>query len=680
MDTTVRDNRQEPPGTSSPTGDRLLGVLYQLGTVSIGALCLLALTWVIIRDGQAGPVGLWLKYNYVTAPGLIAGLAYGLWRYGKSCGAALLILSLLMAFLLILMGAWQTGESNYYYIGGLLPFSDAQGYYNDALRLLHGWRFSEFSSRRPLFPAFLAVLLALTGLSLPLTLIVITCISVLAVGFAVHEAQRRLGTAAGILMLLCLFMFYRRYIGSTLTEHLGLTWGCLAFCFLWRGAALHRPTPLVVGLFLLTLGLSARAGAFLVIPAIILWAGVRFRGPNRRGLKVAGAALAAALLGFAASAVLLRGVGTPGVGFSNFSYTLYGLVFGGNWTLALRQHPELAMFSELERTSRVYTLAWDGIRANPLALVYGALRAWKAFLFGGPAAWTSFIQYDVWPTGVVLPWTTHQEVSQVAPALDKLWTHLNAAGQQLWGIALQATALGGVVVLWRNRQSALATLTAAAWLGIFLSVPFAPPWDADNMRAYATTIPLLCTLPVLGVRLLRREPMERWGQGAQDSPRMVVPVATFCVFLLAAQFLGPGGILVFGWRSNPRGQELCAVRCDDGRQGYVLDYDPRSAVHLVEPTLTTETVQPWNRLALRDFRTRSLARVYPELRPMWRGLLNLGPNTTLALAFDHRRGGLVYLQGVTSAFPPSRGMARFCGEVIQSPPLEWVTVGGSARC
>src|SRR5512143_537194 len=104
MDTTVRDNRQEPPGTSSPTGDRPVAALSKLGTVSIGALCLLALTWAIISYGQAGPVGLWLKYNYVTAPGLIAGLAYGLWQCAKWCRPTLLFLSLLMVFLLILFG------------------------------------------------------------------------------------------------------------------------------------------------------------------------------------------------------------------------------------------------------------------------------------------------------------------------------------------------------------------------------------------------------------------------------------------------------------------------------------------------------------------------------------------------------------------------------------------------
>ena len=95
------------------------------------------------------------------------------------------------------------------------------------------------------------------------------------------RGARTLGVGSGIFMLLCLFMFYRRYIGTTLTEHLGITFGCLAFCLIWRGAVAARLGPVLVGLFFLSLGLNARAGAFLILPAIACWAAWDLRGPSR---------------------------------------------------------------------------------------------------------------------------------------------------------------------------------------------------------------------------------------------------------------------------------------------------------------------------------------------------------------------------------------------------------------
>jgi hypothetical protein len=651
-------------------------LLILVSAWALGCLCLL---WILVGSGQVGPVGLWLKYNYLTAPGLIAGGSYMLWRYGGAGGPAMLAIFLLTVALVILFGSWHAGESNFFFIGGLLPFSDAHGYYNDALRLLSGWRFSEFSSRRPLFPALLAVLLALTSLSLPLTLIVLTAISILAVGFAVREAQRHLGTAAGILMLLCLFMFYRRFIGATLTEHLGLAWGCLAFCFLWRGAALHRPRPVMVGLFLLALALSARAGAFLVIPAVALWAGVRFRGPNRRGLKVAGGGLAAVLLGFAANAMLLQAVGISNAAYSNFSYTLYGLVFGGDWALVLRQHPELAALSESERTGRIYALAWDGARANPLALASGALRAWRAFLSGGSSAWYSFPQY-VSPEWAHVPQTTRPDDWQVLIRIRDLWAWVNGAGRYLWGIALQGGALAGIFVLWRNRRAALTTLTAAAWIGIFLSVPFAPPWDAENMRAYAATMPFLVAPPVLGAGLMQRRPMGRWGNDPRPRSGTSADVTTLCLLLIVAQFLGPVAILGSGWRPTAGTEPTCAVRCESGRQRYLAVLNPSAAVHLFDPIERGSTVLPGNWVNLQDFRARTVLRAYPDLWHMWRGLSSLASNTTLALAFDRRQGGAIYLQGPTTDFPTSGRVALLCGEVVRHPWITWVKVDGWGRC
>jgi hypothetical protein len=288
-------------------------------TVAVGLLCV-TLTYAIVSFGVASSAGLWLKFSYLIPPLLIAGGCWAIVRFGDSSVAdALVVVFTLCVAFIVLAGTWQAGVSDGFILGGLLPYSDAQGYYNDALRLLSGRRFTIFSSRRPLFPTFLAGLLRLTSLDLRVALVLLMGMSVVAICLAVREVRRTLGVGSGIFMLLCLFMFYRRYIGTTLTEHLGITFGCLAFCLIWRGAVAARLRPVLVGLFFLSLGLNARAGAFLILPAIACWAAWDLRGPSRSILRILGSAAAAILLGFAVNGLVLQMVAIPGAAYSNFS-------------------------------------------------------------------------------------------------------------------------------------------------------------------------------------------------------------------------------------------------------------------------------------------------------------------------------------------------------------------------
>ena len=75
----------------------------------------------------------------------------------------------LVLFGLPLASLWWHIGTHYNAVGGLLPFSDASGYYYDARRLLQGYPF-DWSARRPLFPGLLSTLLALTGDNLQVTL------------------------------------------------------------------------------------------------------------------------------------------------------------------------------------------------------------------------------------------------------------------------------------------------------------------------------------------------------------------------------------------------------------------------------------------------------------------------------------------------------------------------------
>jgi hypothetical protein len=649
--------------------------------LALASLVCLSLTYLTVRLGLAVPLGLSLKYSYLTGPLVMTAVYYTISRYCRPPGTmGMLMVFMLCISLIVLLGVWRAGVSDGLMIGGLLPYSDASGYFSDALRLLHGWKFSVFSSRRPLFPAFLAGVLQMTDLDLRATLVLLTGIAITAICFAAREVQRALGLWPGALMLLSLFMFYRRYIGSTLTEHLGLAFGCLAFALIWRGMLIQQRGFVLLGLFILSLALNARAGTFLILPAILLWAVWAHREPNRPALWTLVGGSAAVLLGFAVNSVLLHAVSIPGAAYSNFSYVLYGLVFGGNWSLALQQHPELATLAPLEQANRVFTLAWEQIRMNPMTLAVGSVRAWRAFFLGRSGTWFSHILY------LGPDWADLREMllTQGVSALNfrrDLWVLLDVFARETWIITLNGLMIAGSVVLWRNRRTPFALLNIAAWTGILLSVPFVPPWDADNMRAYAATIPWVIALPALGLRLRHGE-KGTWDQEGMKSPGLAsTDLAVFTAILLGLQILGPLTLIAGGpprWKMDPA--ISCGPNCRDTARAGLVYLDPRIAVRLTESAEEASTAGPANTVDVRNLRERKHIKDYPDLWQIWRELSRIPGGTTLALGFDLRRGEIVYIQSSSAGFPRSPGVASLCGQGVRSGWVEWLKTESLVAC
>src|SRR5215211_2539431 len=83
----------------------------------------------------------------------------------------------LALFSVPLIYKWQTAGYYGYLIGGLLPWSDAQGYYSGAYQLIYYGQLNSWATRRPLFGAFLAVLLSLTGQNLQITLAIMAMLN-----------------------------------------------------------------------------------------------------------------------------------------------------------------------------------------------------------------------------------------------------------------------------------------------------------------------------------------------------------------------------------------------------------------------------------------------------------------------------------------------------------------------
>lgn len=418
-------------------------------------------------------VGLFVRSNLVVLAVIALPAFYFAFKVRGALGTFLSLTVSLLLVALSLSGLWRSGASEPFIIGGLLPFSDAASYYSDALRVTEGFRFSAFSARRPLFPALLTVLLAVTGQNLLVSLAILGVIIAGMITLAARALKNSWGALPAAVFAFTLFLFYRRIGGTTMTENLGLPLGVAAFVILYSAARERNLVRVSLGLLLLTLALNARAGTFFVLPALVLWSGFAFRGELRFSWLVFGSAAAVVAAGFLLNMLVFKLIADPGgMVFSNFSYTLYGVVAGGKgWMQILIDHPELAQLDDVTRSARTYALVFETWKAQPFGIVVGALKNWLDYLLPRGAGAFGFIRGEA------------------------LQGWVNYAVR----IALSLLAAWGLVSTWRGRKTEPNAMLLWAALGIFLSVPFVPPNDSNQMRVYAATVPFLIAFCAIGM-------------------------------------------------------------------------------------------------------------------------------------------------------------------------------------
>jgi len=425
------------------------------------------------------------------------------------------ILSLVLTlaiFTLPMLINWSQVESNYNLVLGLLPWSDASGYYADALTLLQGGLFSGFSGNRPLFPSFLSLLLKLGAGNIQTALIVLALINGFAVYLFACEINAHLGALAGALATLLLYFFYRQFAGTLLTEQLGIPLGLIALTLLLRALKISSLNLFSTGLFCLALALFARAGAFFVLPALAMLGYVYFADRGIISIRLILTLVSALALAWGLNFFLGKIVSSPDVAqFGNFSYTLYGQAVGGRgWTQIFTDHPEISLLVDSEKARAAYLFAFAEIRRNPAGLAAGFINAWRDYFIPSQFAVFSFVQLG-----------------------DKY------SSPYLQGLLLLAL-FAGLFLAWKHRRTGTASLLLAAFLGILVSIPFIPPSESALMRVYSATIaiPIVLACSVVGGLA--------WGKVAHHSPdskwnlQRDVGLACLAVFcIMGAVFGGP---------------------------------------------------------------------------------------------------------------------------------------------
>ena len=617
------------------TNKRLSAVnplLWQLTCflISSGIFCVFILNRKIVPLGE---LGFSARVDFFPIIPILAVVMYLVFLIRGRVGELMGMAFAMALFSLPLIGLWQSGHTHTTALGGLIPLGDAKIYYVDALRLTTGSDFSDFSARRPLFSAMLAVFLAFTHYNLMASLAIFSGLNGYVCYLSAREIQRIHGPEVAAFIFMMVYLFYRLHSGTAMTENLGLFLGILGFIFLWRGAGEGKLSGVLIGLFVSTLALNARAGAFFILPFLIMWTGRVFRSDRNFGWRNAGLATLAILLGFSANLVFTRLVSVPsGVPFANFSYSLYGLASGGkSWFYIYQVHPEVFSLPEPEHSRRVYQLAFELIRNDPLQTLNGALFNWKMLLSDNLYSLYSYVAHENWNVNPLIKWS------------------------------LYLLSLIGVLVGFVERADSRNSLILAGILGIFLSVPFAPPIDTFRLRQFSASVGFLTLLPGLGLAYLVRRsgvftaPVESYPITG-ISFLLLFTIAAVCINLILPPILKDTSFVKTP-RFNP---------CPEGEDSVIVRLDAGSFIRLRPKN--EELMAGLPALPIDLFR-REAHSLSDSNMIDW--LQHLQPPLTMVMTLNRATNGAVLVVLPEGTVPSMGDASKICGEYESDPGLEF---------
>jgi len=343
-------------------------------------------------------------------------------------------------------------------LGGIIPYSDASNYLREASHLIEGHNMTPWATR-PLAATYLAGHLYVARGHVTLALVFAGAFSAAAIGLAAIELRKSMGLLAATLWTWLLLVYCRRYLGEMMSEQAGVAFGALGVALLVRAFAGNAIRCLWPGLFILSLALNARAGALIVLPVLIAASTWRWRLLGRVHVLVL--ATLSVAVAFLMSLSFLKLLGTHGGSLiSNYHNIAYGVVFGGNWQQAAADIPNYNQMDASAQAAEVSRRIVAALETKPSLIWRGAARNWSDFFTRSDVARGPFSFFRNPKTEFVL---------LILSGLGLLWS----------------------LPLWHR----LSPLILATGVGIVLSVPFVPTPDADLMRAYAATMPLMFLIP-----------------------------------------------------------------------------------------------------------------------------------------------------------------------------------------
>lgn len=392
-------------------------------------------------------------------------------------------------------------EGRHALVGGIIPWSDAEGFLSNAWRAVHGLRFSAEVTRtatRPLYPMTFAATLVLAGHDVKLAIGAYAVTASVLMGLSARRIGDRYGWRALGGALVVFGFCLRRYFFVLGTESLGVIAGLVAFGLFAvalgrRDSELKASAVLPAAFLVLGVGLMARPGPFLAIPLLLVWIVRRATRAHRWPLTAACAGAFALGVGF--NTFVVRTASEPGSETGGeFAPILYGALHAEDYTYLAIQHPEVSKLPRAERVGATARLIGTEVLERPW-LAFGFFAGAASFL-GGPHGHFSLGFYN--PDDAFF--------EGKSPIGDKL---RRAGPYRLLNLgAMAAFATAFVVLSWRAvwrrhrygrtpdaPRDLLAEAALLVFTGAVLSACMTPPWITEAAQLQATTLPFFAILP-----------------------------------------------------------------------------------------------------------------------------------------------------------------------------------------
>ncbi|MBV9983265.1 hypothetical protein [Bradyrhizobium sp.] len=341
-----------------------------LGVAAIGTLT----TWLSVWRSRAEMTTAWdTRLNVILR-----------WSGPPIVAAALLIgLGAMWA------GIARPGDPHWANIGGLVPFSDANGHLAEAFYQTQHGTWTSWALRRPLAAAFRALLLFASGASFPAMLIVQACLLAAAACLAAHAVMIWRGIWAGLAFFGLSYLYLRTFAPTSLSEPLGLFWALLSIPFFIAAFRTRAAGSALIGFAMTSVALMTRMGSLFTIPALLLWLVWQFGRSVSEKLRIAILAIAIVGAVISVNTLLSRAFGAGGAETgSNFAYVLCGLSIGTGWEgcpAKLAERGERLTGDEAAIAKRLYGFAWQNLAAKPTVFLARLTAGVKGFLSHFPA-------------------------------------------------------------------------------------------------------------------------------------------------------------------------------------------------------------------------------------------------------------------------------------------------------
>lgn len=426
---------------------------------------------------------------------------------------------------------WVRNEKDYFLIGGIVPASDAGGWLAGGWRLLALESLLPTDQRRVVNAALYALRIFLTG-DIHTNIYFGTIVAGTAAIFFSWVVRGSLGWIASAVVFFLSLELIRDHLPLTMTEIHGFILGCLSLGILWKAAVTRSTTLYCLGLVLLTLGLNARAGPFLVLPAVIVWGMVNLDSVRRISYIPLVFGLLAVAVGFVVPRLFIYLWGDIGTSqHANFSLTLYGMAVGGKgWLQAFSDHPGLLTgpegglgfggTQEAHIAKELYKIAIRNILTNPIPFISYYLREILEFNM-------IFAKYDL-------------GVNRLLMVVSALW----------------------LLKRWREP---LSQLLMVIYLGVLFSAPFL--MDDAGTRPFAPIYPLIAVVSALPVALLCRYVCSRLSDLDDSWSPVRSPKGTIVLGFVALAIVTFGPILAV---ENSEPETSAGTQCLDGEIGIIL--------------------------------------------------------------------------------------------------------------